>query len=146
GIVEAHLWQYTHLGDASTKTDNLIYNPKLDSAASDGFTSGRFDDRWAFTSRSSALNYGSAAAFAAASRVLKGFNDTLADECLANARRIWTEEQGHAPDLFKHGNTTGGPLDEEELKAAVELLVTTGDAVYKERIAQLLPGVEKQFD
>src|SRR3990167_1143927 len=34
GIVEAHLSQYTHLGDASTKTDNLIYNPQLDSLES----------------------------------------------------------------------------------------------------------------
>src|SRR4029453_13301993 len=52
GIVEAHLDQYTHLGDASTKTDNLIYNPKLKETESDGFFSGNFDDRWVFTSKS----------------------------------------------------------------------------------------------
>lgn len=145
GIVEAHLSQYTHLGDASTKTDNLIYDPKLAPSASDGFHSGKFDDRWAFTSRSSALDYGSAAAFAAASRALRHYNDTLADQCLAAARRIWTEEHSHAPYTFRHGNTTGGPLDEEELKAAVELLVTTRDSVYKDRIYGLLPDIEKKF-
>src|SRR6185437_17080541 len=96
GIVEAHLSQYTHLGDASTKTDNLIYDPKLGPGESDGFSSGEFDDRWAFTSRSSALDYGSAAAFAAAARALRHYDDTLADECLAAARRIWTEEHSHA--------------------------------------------------
>ena len=36
-----------------------------------GLESGRFDDRWAFTSNTTPLNYGSAAALAAASRVLK---------------------------------------------------------------------------
>ena len=145
GIVEAHLSQYTHLGDASTKTDNLIYDPKLGPLASDGFSSGKFDDRWAFTSRSSALNYGSAAAFAAAARALRHYNDTLADQCLAAARRIWADEHSHAPYTFRHGNTTGGPLDEEELKAAVELLITTGDTVYKDRVWQLVPDIEQKF-
>ncbi len=95
GIVEAHLYQYTHLGDAVTKTDNLVYNPEMDTLESDGFTSGRFDDRWAFTGKSSALNYGSAAALAAASRALQGYNDTLAAECLSIASRIWEEEHTH---------------------------------------------------
>jgi endoglucanase len=145
GIVEGHLSQYTHLGDASTKTDNLVYNPKLDSLASDGFSSGKFDDRWAFTSRSSALNYGSAAAFAAASRALRHYDDTLADECLATAKRIWADEHSHAPYTFRHGNTTGGPLADEELKAAVELLITTGDTAYKNRVYQLLPDIGREF-
>jgi len=145
GIVEAHLSQYTHLGDASTKTDNLIYDPKLGPGESDGFSSGKFDDRWAFTSRSSALDYGSAAAFAAAARALRHYDDTLADECLAAARRIWTEEHSHAPYTFRHGNTTGGPLDEEELKAAVELLISTRDGVYKNRIYGLLPVIASKF-
>ncbi|HEY1116018.1 MAG TPA: glycoside hydrolase family 9 protein, partial [Chitinophagaceae bacterium] len=109
GIVEAHLSQYTHLGDASTKTDNLVYNPRLDTLESDGFTSGTFDDRWAFTTKSTPLNYGSIAALAAASRALKGYNDTLATDCLQTATRVWEEEHSHAPDIFYHGNTTGGP-------------------------------------
>lgn len=145
GIVEAHLSQYTHLGDGSTKTDNLIYNPKLDSLQSDGFTSGSFDDRWAFTSKSTPLNYGSIAALAAASRALKGFNDTLANQCLATAKKVWTEEHSHKPDLFHRGNTTGGPLEMEELKAAVELLICTKDQQYAKRINELLPSVEKGF-
>lgn len=43
---------------------------------------GTPDDRWAFTSRSTPLNYGSAAA----SRALRGYHDELADECLATAK------------------------------------------------------------
>ena len=145
GIVEAHLDQYTHLGDASTKTDNLIYNSKLKENQSDGFTSGNFDDRWAFTSRSSSLNYGSAAALAAASRVLKGFNDTLAIECLAIAKKIWNEEETHAPYTFRHGNTTGGNLQDEKLRAALELLISTGDKKFADTINAKVPDFERQF-
>lgn len=145
GIVEAHLSQYTHLGDAVTKTDNLVYNAKMDSLQTDGLTSGTFDDRWAFTNRSSPLNYGSAAALAAAARVLRGYNDTLAAECLQTAVRVWNEEHSRAPDLFVHGNTTGGPLLEEELKAAVELLATTQDDRYAGRIAEIVPVAETAF-
>jgi hypothetical protein len=145
GIVEAHLSQYTHLGDAVTKTDNLVYNSKLDSLESNGSSSGTFDDRWAFTSKTTPLNYGSAAALAAASRALRGHNDELADECLATAKKVWDEEHGHAPDLFRHGNTTGGQLEDEELKAAVELLICTKDSRYAKRINELWPHIEKQF-
>ena len=145
GIIEAHLDQYTHLGDAVTKTDNLIYNPNLKEHQSDGFTSGNFDDRWAFTSKSSSLNYGSIAALSAASRVLKGFNDTLAGQCISMAKRVWEEEQTHAPDMFRHGNTTGGPLTDEKLKAALELLKTTTDKKFADTITAYVPEFEKQF-
>lgn len=145
GIVEAHLSQYTHLGDAVTKTDNLIYKAKQDGVESNDSFSDTFDDRWAFTGKSSSLNYGSAAALAAASRALRGYNDELADECLATAKKVWGEEQSHAPDLFRHGNTTGGPLEDEKLKAAVELLICTKDVQYAKAIASLWPHIEKQF-
>lgn len=145
GIISAHLSQYTHLGDGSTMTDNLIYNSKLDSLQSDGFTSGTFDDRWAFTTKSSALNYGSIAALAAASRALRGYKNKLANECLATAKKVWDEEQNHKPNLYHHGNTTGGPLKFEKFKAAVELLITTKDTRYAEAINKMLPSIEKQF-
>jgi len=146
GIVEAHLSQYTHLGDGSTKTDNLIYNPELDSLESNGFTSGTFDDRWAFTNKSTPLNYGSIAALAAASRALRGYNDELASECFETAVRVWNEEHSHEPDIFSHGNTTGGPLKAEELKAAVELLICTKEDKYGKRINELLFEMENQFN
>jgi endoglucanase len=142
GIVEAHLSQYTHLGDASVKTDNLIYNSKLDSLESDGFYSGTFDDRWAFTTKSSALNYGCIAALAAASRALQGYNDKLSEECLNLSVKVWDEEHSHEPDLFSYGNTTGGQLKAEELKAAVELLSCTKNNKYKLRIVELLNEME----
>ena len=169
GIVAGHLYQYPHLGDGSTTTDNRVYNPALDPdadkrsvgamynpstvapgpnervMATDGETSGRFDDRWAFTTNTSALNYGSAAALTAASRALRGYNDELAEESLATARRVWEYEQNREPNLFRYGNTTGGPLVMEQLKAAVELLITTEEPQYAQAVRELLPEVEGFF-
>ncbi|MDQ2075965.1 glycoside hydrolase family 9 protein [Marinimicrobium sp. ABcell2] len=169
GIVAGHLYQYPHLGDGSTKTDNRVYNPELDPysdqrtvgdmynpstdapapedrvMATDGLTSGRFDDRWAFTTNTTALNYGSAAALTAASRALRGYNDELADECLETAQNVWVYEQNREPNLFRHGNTTGGLPHEEQLKAAVELLITTGEQQYADAVRDLLPQVEERF-
>lgn len=145
GIVAAHLSQYTHLGDGSTKTDNRIYNPELADGDTDGLTSGTFDDRWAFTNKSSGLNYGSSAGLAAASRALAGYNDELAQECLTIAKRVWEEEHGHEPDLFRSGNTTGGPLEFEELRSAAELLIATGESKYADRIDELWPSIDERF-
>lgn len=145
GIIVPDLSQYTHLGDGVTMTDNLIYNPELQPDESDGFTSGKFDDRWAFTSKSTPLNYGSIAALAAASRILRDYNDALADECLETAKEVWNEEHSHEPDLFKFGNTTGERLEAEELAAAVELLICTKDAKYAQRVNQLIPDLDERF-
>jgi len=145
GIVESHISQYTHLGDGVTKTDNLIYNSKMGELETNGFESGVFDDRWAFTSRSTALNYGSAAGMAAASRVLRGYNDALANECLKLAIGVWNEEQAKEPDLFRMGNTTGGNLKQEELKAAVELLITTKEPRFAQLVSKLFDEPNERF-
>jgi endoglucanase len=138
GIVEPDLGQYTHLGDASTKTDNRIDDPARPDSAS--------DDRWAFTTATTALNYGSAAALAAASRALRGYRNELADECLATAVRVWDFEKGRKPNLFRFGNTTGGDPVDEELRAAVQLLLTTRDARYAKRISELWQVIDAKFE
>ena len=145
GIIVPSLAQYTHLGDGITMTDNLIYNPEMGELESDGIHSGKFDDRWAFTSYSSALNFGSISALAAANRALKGHNDELARECLQTAIRVWDQEKSRDPVIFQHGNTTGGSLVAEEMSAALELLVTTGEHKYAERFLDFLPEIEKAF-
>ena len=145
GVVEPDVAQYTHLGDASTKTDGLIYDPSLEYGEREGGRSGRPDDRWVFTSKSSALNYGSLAALAAASRALRGYNDALADKALRIATEGWAEEQSHPPHTFSHGNTTGGWLPAEQFTAAVELLVTTREPQYVEAVAALWPQIEERF-
>ncbi|MCF8358535.1 MAG: glycoside hydrolase family 9 protein [Prolixibacteraceae bacterium] len=145
GIIAPDISQYTHLGDAGSKTDNLVYNPSLSELDNNGFESGIFDDRWAFTSRSTALNYGSAAGLAAAARALKGYNDELAAECIETAQKVWDEEHAKEPDIFRVGNTTGGNLLSEELTAAVELLATTGEAKYANRIEEIFNSPDTRF-
>lgn len=145
GIIVPDISQYTHLGDGLTMTDNLIYNPEMGELETNGFESGKFDDRWAFTSKSSALNYGSIAALAAASRALKGYNDELAAECLQTALAAWQQEQNQEPALFRHGNTTGGPLDIEKLNATVELLITTNKEEFKNSFVEQFAVVEEKF-
>jgi hypothetical protein len=146
GIIVPNISQYTHLGDALTMTDNIVTeDPNVANRNRDGFENSPVDDRWAFTSKSTPLNYGSIAALAAASRALRGFNNKLADECLSTAEKVWAEEHSHTPDIFYHGNTTGGDLEVEELKAAVELLICTQDSKYAARIEELWPAIKNQF-
>lgn len=145
GIIVPDISQYTHLGDGLTMTDNLIYSAELAELESDGFKSGKFDDRWAFTSESSALNYGSMAALTAAGRAMQGYNDELAKELLDTAAKAWQKEQSREPVIFSHGNTTGGPLHSEKLKAAVELLITHQEDQYRQAILELLPQLEQTF-
>lgn len=145
GIVEPDLVQYRHLGDAVTKTDGLVYDPSLKEGEVKDGRSGTPDDRWAFTSKSSALNYGSIAALAAASRALHDMDPALAKKSLAIAQKVWAQEHAQAPALYRHGNTTGGPLQAEEFSAAVELLITTGDQKYATRITALWPWIADNF-
>ena len=137
GIVEPDLGQYTHLGDAASKTDGKVDDPNDPDSPR--------DDRLAFTTNTTALNYGSAAALAAASRALRGHNDALADECLATAQKVWEFEHAREPNLFRVGNTTGGDPQDEELRAAVQLLLATGDAQYGARIEALWPAIDARF-
>jgi endoglucanase len=146
GIIEPTLEEYTHLGDAASKTDGKIYDANLKPLESDGVHSGIPDDRWAFTTHVTALNYDAAAALAAASRVLKGYDDALAAQALKTAVAVWTDEHSHSPAEFHSFNTTGGDLDDEEVRAAVELLLATrGGAAYKQRLQALLPTIQKHY-
>ncbi len=146
GIIEPTLEEYTHLGDAASKTDGKVYDPRLGRLESNGNSSGLPDDRWAFTSHTTPLNYGAAAALAAASRVLRGYDDALATQCLSTAIRVWSEEHSHPPVIFRSFNTTGGELSDEEVRAAVELLLATrGEVLYKVRLNALLPDVVRNF-
>ncbi|WP_045857487.1 glycoside hydrolase family 9 protein [Teredinibacter purpureus] len=146
GIIVPTIDQYTHLGDGLTMTDNLIYNAGLDELESNGYESGKFDDRWAFTSYSSKLNYGGIAGLASASRALKGYNEALAKECLATAIREWQEEQSHEPVHFHHGNTTGSDIEIEHFKAALALLKATGEPQYRQAVGELLAGLAPHFN
>ncbi len=132
GIVVPNLHQYHHLGDASTETDNLPYNPRLKPYESDGKSSGTMDDRWAFTTRTASLDYSTTSALAAASRALKGFNDTLAQQCLQSAKKLWSENEGRrsAADTSRFASAFRRA---SELPAALHLYLATKDDRYGKR-------------
>ena len=90
------LRQYTILGDPVNITDGK---------------SGNADDRWVFTEDNPGRSLETASALAAASRVMKGYNDSLSNECLQIAEAVWKDT--------KEKN----PL--ERVSLAVELLKTT---------------------
>ncbi len=146
GIIEPTLEEYTHLGDAASKTDNRIYSSRLGRLETDGIYSGLPDDRWAFTTHTTPLDYLAISALAAASRVLRGFDDGMSRECLQTSVRVWDEEHQRTPVIFKSFNTTAGELSDEETKAAVELLIAThGGDVYRKRLKELLPVIQERF-
>ena len=135
GIVVPNLHQYTHLGDASTETDNLPYNPNLKPYETDGKSSGTMDDRWAFTNRIPWLDYYTVGTLAAANRALKDFNKPLAEESLTEAVKLWNEEHTLYPNPDTSGRFNSGFT---EVIAALQLFITTGDEQYSKRFEELI--------
>ncbi|WP_163399781.1 glycoside hydrolase family 9 protein [Flavobacterium fluviatile] len=131
GIIVPNLHQYHHLGDASTETDNLPYNPSLKPYESNGVSSGTPDDRWAFTNRTSFLDYRTAGALASASRALKGYNDELSAKCLAIAIKLTKE----AAELDKKAKPDESPMSRwgkgSDMIAILQLYLTTKENQYK---------------
>lgn len=116
GIIEPTIRQYVLLGDAANLTDNLPYITKANNVSPVTNLPAVADDRWVFTEENPGRSLQTAAALAAASRVMKGYNDTLSIQCLQIAKQVWK-------------NTTGGrPM--QRVALATELLVTTGDKEY----------------
>jgi endoglucanase len=142
GIIVPNLYQYHHLGDASTETDNLPYNPDLKPYQSDGVSSGTLDDRWAFTNRSASLDYMTAGTLAAASRALKTYNDHLSAECLALAKRLLDEQNNLKNDTDT--NAWGKIFrNYAEMAASLQLFITTKEDSYLKRFNELIwPALE----
>jgi hypothetical protein len=142
GIVVPNLHQYHHLGDAINETDNLPYNPDLKPYESDGKSSGTMDDRWAFTNRSAALDFATAGALAAANRALKDFNKSLADRCLAAAKKMWDENFDKPKNTNQPGEMMFGTGS--EMSAALQLFITTKEEKYSRRFLELLwPSLDR---
>ena len=148
GIIVPNLHQYHHLGDAMTETDNLPYNPSLKPYESDGLSSGTLDDRWAFTNRSSFLDYQTAATLAAASRTLRGYNNELADRSLACAKRLLEE----ADEATKHPRENENPMMRmmgrgADVNTVLQLFITTKDKKYADRFQeQIWPILDRMTE
>lgn len=141
GINFPHLYQYHHLGDGSTMTDNLLYNPKLKPYESDGLTSGTMDDRWVFTMKIPFINYSSIAALASASRALKDYNKQLSEEALSYAIKAWDNEQKNP--VQKDTSIFARFFSGAEVPAALQLYISTKDERYGKIFNEL---IWKQLD
>lgn len=144
GIVDGELHRYHHLGDASTQTDNLIYDPSLKPYETNGGRSGTPDDRWVFTESSPFSNYSGIGALAAASRALQGFNDSLAAECLALAKKAYAEERAR-PAPVAPPSGFGARLGQlAELTAVMQLATATKEQPYAARFDELVwPALDR---
>ena len=142
GIIEGTSEQNYQMGDASTRTDNLVYDPSLAPGERTADRSGDRDDRWAFTSCDTSVEYVVIQALAAASRVLRRYDEALARECLETAERSWEYEQTHPPTSQPSAYVPGRP-EAQEVLATAELLLTTAENRYRQRLLALLPVIEQ---
>ncbi|HWR74730.1 MAG TPA: glycoside hydrolase family 9 protein, partial [Bacteroidales bacterium] len=134
GIICPTLRQYTLLGDGINMTDGLIFSDNLKTGVTTATHSSLVDDRWVFTENNPSREMTTAAHLAAASRVLKGFNDTLSLQCLEIAEAIF----GHDQTLTEHQTTS-------KIHAAAELFLTTGKRSYKDYIIENKSLIVKEF-
>jgi endoglucanase len=138
GIIVPNLHQYHHLGDASTETDNKLYDSTLKRFEVNGQRSGTMDDRWAFTEHTPFLDYSASASLAAASRALKGYNDTLSQQCLMYAKQLWDDNEKN-PDTSRAAARFGRNA---KAAPALQLYIATKDdkyaSAFKEAIWQTL--------
>jgi endoglucanase len=132
GIIEPTKRQYTLLGDPTNLTDNIVYKKPADGIVPAVGLPGSPDDRWVFTENNPGRELEVGACLAAAARVIKGYNDTLASQSLQIATTLW--------DSTKERN----PMARVEL--AVELLKTTGDRKYANFLIEHKDEIAKNFE
>jgi hypothetical protein len=106
------------LGDAAAMTDGVI---------------GNDDDRWIFTEDNPMRAISTSTQLAGAARILRGFNDKLAQECL-----------DIASDLY-HNTNLAPFMAGMKLQAAVELYLTTGEAEYLDFILAQQDAIVKNI-
>ena len=107
GIISNQLRQYVLLGDPAAMTNNIT---------------GDADDRWVFTENNPSRELSTAAALAAASRTLQGFNDSLSNQALDIAGIIYQQTPVTPATALPR------------LQAATELYLTTQNPEYKNYI------------
>lgn len=98
GIIEPNLEQYTLLGDAAVQTDNVAYSGPI----VEGKTANNadpIDDRYVFTEDNPNRELDTAAGLAAAARVMRGYNDTLASEAIVAAEDLFEKAFSRATSV-----------------------------------------------
>ncbi len=133
GIVQGNMWQYAHIGDASTQTDGHIYNPSLRPYEVIGGSSGTRDDRYAFTGNySPADQMPTIAAMAAAARALKDYNPEISAKALNLAVKLWDENFEAADPANAQNQNNRWMRGDQRTEAAIQLWRATGEHKYKD--------------
>ena len=134
GIIEPTLRQYVFLGDGANMTDNVVFDPDktTEAGAPPVGLPGSPDDRWVFTEENPRRELQTAAALAAASRALRGYNDELSRECLSIATALWERAKPEDPAL--------------RIGAAAELLIATQDEKYAAFLKKQQRVIAEQID
>lgn len=162
GIIVPTLRQYVHLGDASTHTDNKvfdndtlrekaakidelwykkvanrysnIFDPELNHDQVELYAPD-LDDRFVFTETNPGRQLIGAAGLAAAARVLKNYDPAMSKECLDAAE-----------DLYKkNSNAKGRWADFSKINVLTELILTTNKDKYKNALCAIGPAVKRSF-
>ncbi len=120
GLIVPTLDQYRLLGDPVNHSDGKDYDGRNVSQEFQWGKMGEPDDRWVFTESNPRREISTAAALAAAARVLKIHNPVLSNSCLRIAEDIWSLSKKEDP-LLRMG-------------LAVELFQTTSAKKYREYI------------
>ena len=134
GIIEPHLEQYTLLGDISTQTDGLDYDPKLKPGEKTATTSGIDDDRWVFTEDNPDRELETAAELATASRVLKTANPQMSADALAAAQDLYSYAFPRAKSL------------RNKVFVLSELAQTTHDPALIRQLVAMKPDIVAHID
>jgi endoglucanase len=133
GIIEPTIRQYVLLGDAMVQTDNLPYDASLKDGEVKNGKSGTPDDRWVFTENNPERELYVAGGLAAAARVLKTYNPTMAKEALEAAINIYRIA---APNTKKQ---------DVRIYALAELILATNDDSYRKELISLQAEVIKDI-
>jgi hypothetical protein len=122
------------VGDVSIQTDNLDYNKNVKFDGSFETRSGIKDDRMVFTEENPGHEFDAIIGLAAAARVLKDYNPRLAERCKIAALGLWD----HKRELGRRNLS-------QQINAASEMLITTGDQKFRDYLVQMADSIARRI-
>ncbi len=133
-IICSDLRQYVLLGDAANMTKGKPDNPT---------------ERLVFTEDNPVKELTAAAHLAAASRALKGFNDSLSADCLKVAEELYEITGNYGGEMVSLNYDIGDDKQSRSLSARIhaasELLISTEDEKYKEFLHNNIGFIRKNI-
>ena len=169
GIICPSLRQYVMLGDGSTMTDGKVFDNEAEKAKAANLdemwykkVAHRYsrifdpemnlheveayipdlDDRLVFTDERAGLQLIGATSLAIAARVLKGYNDSLAEECLLVAEDLWEANKDKDKDKDTSNRFWGAGA---KMNTLCELIITTNSVEYKKELCNMKDDIAQNF-